>query len=197
MRSSCGGERRLGQKALDALDVVPGVMKPILNEGIRFPDPVDVADEGILIGKQPFVQEGRFDKTVIEDIRKGDDDQDKAQQDGDECREDAPHPAFFGNGPVDGVEQDAYRRRPEDDVEEGQQHPEEKGGDADKQGEKGAVFRFPIGCQHGLTRVEGDGAAAEKRMPEAETHLFSDSRSIRRRGTMPAAGPATGSVRQR
>ena len=53
------------------------------------------------------------------------------------------------------MEKDADRRRPEDDVEEGQHHPEEKGRDADKQGQKGTVFRFPIGCQHGLTRVGG------------------------------------------
>ena len=32
---------------------------------------------------------------------------------------------------------------------------QKKGRDADKQGQKGTVFRFPIGCQHGLTRVGG------------------------------------------
>ena len=40
-------------------------------------------------------------------------------------------------------------------LSDGQHHPDKKGRAPDKQGQKGTVFRFPIGCQHGLPRVGG------------------------------------------
>ena len=53
-------------------------MEPVLEERIGILDPVDVADEGILIGVQPLIKEGCLNNTVIEDVREGYDDQDEA-----------------------------------------------------------------------------------------------------------------------
>ena len=83
---AAGGKSRLGQKAFNALKVIPGVVEPVLEERIGILDPVDVADEGILIGVQPLIKEGCLNNTVIEDVREGYDDQDEAEQDGYECR---------------------------------------------------------------------------------------------------------------
>ena len=79
-------------------------MEPVLEERIGILDPVDVADEGILIGVQPLIKEGCLNNTVIEDVREGYDDQVEAEQYGYECRKDTSHSPFFGNGSVDGME---------------------------------------------------------------------------------------------
>ena len=50
-----------------------------MEERIGILDSVDVADEGILIGVQPLIKEGCLNNTVIEDVREGYDDQDKAE----------------------------------------------------------------------------------------------------------------------
>ena len=71
------------------------------------------------------------------------------------------------------MEKDADCRRPKNDVEEGQHHPEKKGRNPDKQGQKGAVFRFPIGCQHNLTRVGVTGAGGKAARTEGNPMYFS------------------------
>lgn len=71
------------------------------------------------------------------------------------------------------MEKDADCRRPKNDVEEGQHHPEKKGRNPDKQGQKGAVFRFPIGCQHNLTRVGVNGAGGKAVRTEGKPMYFS------------------------
>lgn len=79
-------------------------MEPVLGERVGILNPVDVADEGVLVGMQLLMKEGCLNNTVIEDIRERYDDQNGAEQNGYECRQDTSHSPFFGNGSVDGVE---------------------------------------------------------------------------------------------
>ena len=91
------------------------------------------------------------------------------------------------------MEKDADCRRPKNDVEEGQHHPEKKGRNPDKQGQKGAVFRFPIGCQHNLTKVGGDWGGRKSRPYGGETDVFffiAGKRSIRETAMRVAGAPA-------
>ena len=82
------------------------------------------------------------------------------------------------------MEKDADCRRPKNDVEEGKHHPEKKGLNPYKQGQKGAVFRFPIGCQHNLTRVgvtgEGGKAARTEGNPMYFSLLLARGQSVKR-----------------
>ena len=61
----------LVRRLLMRLKVIPGVVEPVLEERIGILDPVDVADEGILIGVQPLIKEGCLNNTVIEDVMRG------------------------------------------------------------------------------------------------------------------------------
>ncbi len=149
------GQHRAREERLDAFEIIARVLEPFLKGRVAFLDPVDIAREGVLLGKQALIEDARLKHAVVNDVGERDDNQKKTQEDGDERGEHAPGLTAGGDGRIDGVEEDADGGGPENNVEKGQEHPEEQGRDPDEQGKERPVFCCTSGCGHGCPEVGG------------------------------------------
>ena len=99
-------------------------------------------------GRQAAVKVGHFVDERIKNVRAGHDDEHQAQDHAGQRRQVAAHAAAL-QGIVDGSGEQGDDDAPEDDIEEGAQHPEESQRDAGQQQEEGAIFKTVVAFEHG------------------------------------------------
>ena len=99
-------------------------------------------------GRQATVEIGHLVDERIKNVRAGHDDEHQAQDHAGQRRQVAAHAAAL-QGIVDGSGEQGDDDAPEDDIEEGAQHPEEGQRDAGQQQEKGAIFKTVVAFEHG------------------------------------------------
>ena len=141
-------DRQLGKFLGDDLRAVAVAGEPVLHAGRHLAQPFQRLADVMPAGRQAGVQVGHLIDEGIKNVRAGHDDEHQAQDHAGQRRQVAAHAAAL-QGIVDGRGEQSDDDAPEDDIEEGAQHPEEGQRDAGQQQEEGTIFKTVVAFEHG------------------------------------------------
>ena len=141
-------DRQLGKFLGDDLGAVAVAGEPVLYAGRHLTQLFQRLADVMSAGRQAAVEIGHLVDERIKNVRAGHDDEHQAQDHAGQRRQVASHAAAL-QGIVDGSGEQGDDDAPEDDIEEGAQHPEEGQRDAGQQQEESAIFKTVVAFEHG------------------------------------------------